>query len=143
MSSDYQFDNIAALQRDRAIEGETGTELGLDGGITLIVLAATDANPRWKAQSEAMTREIRRLSNAKASGDRSRKYLARKYAETLIKDWRGVTSGGVEIPFSVDACAAFLVAADDAFTALEGIVYETKNFRGQRIEVLVDDAKKS
>lgn len=137
----YSFDNIAALQRNREIEGETGTELGLDGGITLIVLAATDANPRWRAHSETMMQELRRLTNAKASSERSRNYLARRYAETLVKDWRGVKADGIEIPFSVDACTAFLIAADDAFTAIENIVYETKNFRGQRIEVVVAAAK--
>ena len=29
----------------------------------------------------------------------------------------------------------------DAYAALDAIVYETKNFRGQRIEAVVDEAK--
>lgn len=138
--SQYQFDNIDDMKRNREIEGETGTELGLPGGITLIVLAASDANPRWKEQSDKIFAELNRLKNARAPADKVRAYLSRKYAETLVKDWRGVTSSGVSIPFSVEACAALLVQADDAYASLDQIVYDTKNFRGARIEAIVGEA---
>ena len=42
---------------------------------------------------------------------------------------------------SVEAGEAFLLAADDAYAAVDAIVYETKNFRGQRIEAVVDEVK--
>ena len=137
----YTFDNIEALQRNREIEGEAGTEIGLPGGITLTVLAASDANPRWEARREKTQIELRRLNNANASAQRKTAFLARVYAECLMKDWRGVKSGGVEIPFSVEACTAFLQQCDDAFLAIDAVVYDTKMFRGERIAVAVELGK--
>ena len=138
---EYVFDNIAVMQRDREIEGEKGTELGLPGGITLQVLAASDANPRWRNRSEEITAELNRLRNARADNVRTRKYLSRIYAECLVIGWRGVKSKGVELPFSVEACAAFLRQADDAYAAIDNVVYDNRNFRQQRIEVLIEEAK--
>ncbi len=147
--SDYEFANVEHLKRDLAIEGETGTELGLEGGITLIVLAASDANPRWKARREQIRAELNRLSNAKADGKRSRDYLAGIYAETIVKGWHYIDADGRRhagpldkagnaIPFSRDACKAFLQVADDAYSAVDAIIYDTKNFRGARIEAAVE-----
>jgi len=138
--SDYVFDNIAPMQRDREIEGEKGTELGLPGGITLTVLAATDANPRWRNRSEEITAELNRLRNARADNTRVRRYLSAIYSQTIVIGWRGVKGNGVDIPFSSEACAAFLVQADDAYAAVDNIVYDTKNFRGARIEAVVEQA---
>lgn len=140
MSADFTFGNVDHLKRNLEIEGVTGTELGLEGTeITLIVLAASDANPRWKAGSQKMRNELNRLSNAKANPKRVREFLAGIYAETLIKDWRGVVDGeGNPIPFTREACKAFLIQVDDAFAAIEALCYETKMFRGQRIEAVVE-----
>ena len=138
--SGYAFDNIEDLQRNRDLERD-GTELGLPGGRTLIVRAASDANPQWRAQGEKIAAELRRLGNARATNERVRAFLARKYAELLVRDWRGITSQGMDVPYSVEAGEAFLLAADDAYAAVDAIVYETKNFRGQRIEAVVDEVK--
>lgn len=133
----YEFDDIEVLQRNRDIERD-GTELGLPGDRVLIVAAATDANPRWRAQSEKILAELNRLRNARAPNDKVRAFLARKYAETLVLDWRGMRSGGTEIPYSVEAGTAFLLAADDAYAAVDAVVYDTKNYRGQRIAAIVE-----
>lgn len=139
--TDYQFDNIAPMQRNREIEGEKGTELGLPGGITLTVLAASDGNPRWRNRSDEIAAELNRLRNARAPGERVRKYLSTIYSQCLVIGWSGVKSKGVQIPFSAEACAAFLMAADDAYAILDGVVYESKNYRGARIEATVEAAK--
>lgn len=142
--SEFTFGNIGALKRDREIEGEKGTELGIGAGITLICLAASDANPQWRARGDQITAELNRLRNARADGERVRKYLAGIYAECIVKDWRGVIDAdGNVIPFTKDACKAFLLAADDAYAAVDGVVYDTKNFRGARIEAIVEQAKNS
>lgn len=135
----YEFDNIEDLQRKPEIESE-GTERGLPGGITLIVRAASDANPLWRAQSDKIGREVRRLRNARAKNERVRAFIAPKYAQLLVKDWKGVKSKGVDIPYSVEACTAFLLAADDAFTAVDEMVWDTQNFRGDRVEAIVERA---
>lgn len=137
----YSFDNIDALIRNRDIEGETGTELGLGNGMALQVLAASDANPRWRARGDDILAEHNRLRNAKASPQKVRDWWSRIYAECLVIGWSGIKSNGVEVPFSVEACTAFLRKADDAFTAIENIVFETKNFRGQRFKAIEAEAK--
>lgn len=138
---EYQFDNVEAMMRDPDIEGKTGTEVGIGGGMTLIVLAASDANSRWRMRSEDITNELNRLRNARADAKRQRHYLARIYAECLVIGWKGVKGAGVEIPFSVDACTAFLRKVDDAYAAVDSIVFDTKNFRGQRIETVAAEGK--
>lgn len=135
--SEYQFDGIEPMQRNREIEGEKGTELGLPGGITLTVLAATDANPRWRNRGDEIAAELNRLRNARAPGERTRKYLATIYSQCLVIGWSGVKGKGADIPFSPEACAAFLMQADDAYAAVDNVVYETKNFRGARIEAVI------
>lgn len=140
--TDFQFGNVEHLKRNLEIEGEKGTELGLEGGITLTVLAATDANPMWRARRDTVRAELNRLTNAKADPTRTRTFLARIYSETIVKGWSGVVdSQGNAIPFTRDACEAFLYQVDDAFNALEGIIFDTKNFRGQRIEAIVENLK--
>lgn len=136
-SPKYVFDDIESLQRNRELEGETGVELGLPGDRTLIVLAASDANPRWRQRSEAFRNELNRLQNARAPADKVRAFLANTYATTLIKGWRGIKSNGVDIPYSPEACTAFLLAADDAFAVIADFVYETKNFRASRVEAVI------
>lgn len=140
MSSEYDFDDITVLQRNRDIERE-GIELGLPGDRTLIVRAASDANPLWRTRSEQISNELRRLSNAKAPPERARAYLAGIYAELLVRDWRGVRVKGTEIPYSVEAGKAFLIAADDAYAAIDQIVYDNKNFRQLRVEAIVGELK--
>lgn len=136
---DYQFDNIEELQRKRDIEA-AGTELGLPGDITLIVAAASDANPSWRTASPSIMKELRRLRNARANNETVRAYLAPMYARHLVKGWRGVKSKGIDVPFSIEACTAFLLAADDAYAAVDQIVYDTQNFRSSRIDALIEHA---
>ena len=137
---DYVFDNVESMLRDHEIEGKTGTELGLPNGSTLIVLAASDANPRWRTRSMEISNELGRLRNAGADNKRVRQWLSRIFAECLVIDWRNVKGGGVDIPFSVEACTAYLRKVDDAYEAVDRIVWETKNFRGQRIKAVVGEA---
>lgn len=137
---DYAFDNIEDMQRNRELEKD-GVEVGLPGNRVLIVRAASDANPLWRARSEQISNELRRLSNAKAPPERTRAYLARIYAELLVKDWRGVTVRGTEIPYNVEAGTAFLIAADDAYAAVDAIVWDNKNFRSLRVSAIVEEVK--
>ena len=140
--SQFKFGNIDKLKRNREIEGESGTEVGLPGGISLIALCASDANPAWRRGGEEFLAELKRLSRAHASDERVKRFLAEQLARMLVKDWSGVVDqDGNAIPFSTDACMEFLIEADDAIPALQAVVYETQNFRGQRIEAIVDHAK--
>ena len=139
----FKFKNIDALQRDTEIEGTTGTPLGLAGGITLNLLCASDANPRWKTGGEKFRAELRRLGRANASEDRVKKFLAEEFAKMFVIGWEGVLNADDDqpVPLTKESCVAFLLAADDAIPAIQEIVYDSKNFRGQRIEAIVEAGK--
>lgn len=137
---DYEFDDVEDLQRNRKLE-EEGTVVGFPGGRWIKVAAASDANPLWRAQSEKIANELGRLRNARAGADRVRAFLSKKYAELLGRDWGGWTAKGVELPYSKEAFEALLLKADDVYAAVDAIVFETKNYRGARIEAVVEAAK--
>ena len=136
----YNFDDIDDLKRDRGIEDE-GTVVGFSGERWIKVAAASDANPLWRARSDKLLAELNRLRNAKAPPEKVRAFLAKSYAETLGRDWGGWKSGGVAIPYSREAFEALLVSADDVYATIDAIVYDTKNYRGQRIEAVIEEAK--
>lgn len=135
-----EFDDIEDFQRNREIEAE-GTIIGFSGGRWIKVAAASDANPKWRARGEKILAEMNRLRNAKASPERIRAFLAKHYAECLGRDWGGWKSKGVEIPYSDEAFTALMIKGDDVYATIDQIVFETKNFRGQRIEAIVDEGK--
>lgn len=135
--ANFRFKNIDKLKRNRDIEGITGTELGLGAGITLTVLCASDANPRWRQFGDDYTAEVRRLIKAKASEDRVKKFQAAEFARLFVIAWEGVVDADDNpIPMTLEACTAFLYEADDAIPAIQETVFETKFFRGQRVEAV-------
>ena len=75
--------STATVRMLEQMAGEMGTEIGLPGGITLTVLAASDANPRWEARREKTQIELRRLNNANASAQRKTAFLARPRTAAL------------------------------------------------------------
>lgn len=138
--SEYSFDGIDELKRNREIEGKTGIRLEFPGGRWIQVLAATDANPKWVARRDIITRETRRLANAKADDARYREFIVPHLVAGLCIDWGGWKNSGVEIPFSAPACKALLMEADDAYAAIMGVMNDDKNYRANRVEVLVAEA---
>jgi hypothetical protein len=141
-ASMIKFGNIDHLKRNRKIEGETGTAVGLPGGITLTVLCASDANPAWKRFGDQFVAELRRMSAANASEDDVKKYVAERLTTLLITGWDGVTDvDGNPVPFSRDACIQFLMQTDDVVAAVQRIAFDSQYFRGQRIEAVIGEAK--
>jgi hypothetical protein len=70
-----------------------------------------------------------------------RAYLAGKYASLLVRDWGGWTNAGVPIPFSVEACTALLIQADDAFKIINGMAYRDENFRTEEVKAVIEEGK--
>lgn len=137
----FKFKNIDQQKRNREIEGVTGTELGLAGGITLMVLAATDANPRWKQFGQAYRDEVGRLIRAKASDERVKAFQADHFSRMFVIGWDVLDADSDRpIPLTHEACVEFLLESDDAIPAIQATVFENQNFRGARIEALVTKA---
>ena len=152
---EWRFDNIDDLIRDRKIEGEVGINLKIKEGIILLVRAASDANPLWKAKAPKALREIARLRNNGATDAVLNGKIAELYADTLVFGWHGgqqedgtllpggpIMNGQI-VPFSRDACVGFLTIADDAIDALWSYCRDTQNFREARNTAVVDETVKS
>ena len=137
--SKFNFKNIDSQKRNREIEGTTGAELGLAGGVTLQVLAATDANPRWKQFGDDYLAEVRRLVRAKASDERVKAFQADQFAKLFVIGWDVLNADDDSpIPLTYEACVAYLMESDDAIPAIQAMVFENQNFRGARIEAVVN-----
>jgi len=137
-----KFGNIDSLQRDREIEGTTGVDLRISDMIFLTVLAATDANVRWRTGGMKAAQRIRRLENKGASPQELQKEYARVYAETLLIGWRGVVDdAGNELKFTIPLAIEFLTQCDDAIKAIDNFCHDTKNFRNVRLEEDIEAGK--
>lgn len=137
----YNWKGASALKRKPEIEAE-GTWFEFADDRWIKIAAATDLNPRWNAVSETFFKEWRRLLNAKAPPARRRALQAHYFARHLCRDWSGFLSADdVEVPFSAEACEAMLLDLDDIFAAVAEIVFEDKNFREERVRVVVDQGK--
>lgn len=132
----YEFDDISDLQRQRDLESD-GIIVHFPGDRWIKVAAATDANPQWAARQEALMNELGRLRNAKAPSKTIREFLARNFADLCGRDWGGWRSGSVEIPYSREAFKALLLSADDVYATIDQVVWDTKNYRGARIEAAI------
>lgn len=135
-TSAFKFKNIRKVQRNRHIEGVLGAELGFDDGTTLWILAATDANPRWKEMGDEFMNELRRLARTNADEERSKEFLAEWYPRLFIRDWKCFDENDRPITYSLEAGQAYLMLSDDAIPAIREMINDTKRFRGGRIEVL-------
>lgn len=137
-----KFGRIAHLKRDRKLEGETGVDIKIDENIYLSVLAATDANTKWRELAQKAVREVKRQENAGAKREDLHALMCKLYAETLVTGWRGVVDEhGKPVAFTPANCTAFLIEADDAYAAIERECYDTQNFRAARAEAIIETAK--
>ncbi len=113
--SQFKFGNIDKLKRNREIEGVAGTEIGLPGGISLIALCASDANPAWRRGGEDFLAELKRLSRAHASDERVKRFLAEQLARMLVKDWSGVVD---QLPEDLEIVLVLEVEFESALVAV-------------------------
>lgn len=143
--SGYKFKGIEKLKRNREIEGVIGTPVHFKKvGVTFQVLAATDANPRWRQFGDDYLSEYRRLQRAGADEETINKFLAVHLTRMFILDWPKPPvheNGDVPVPFSSEACVAYLVEADDVIPAILEVVRETTNFRGEHVEITTEQLK--
>lgn len=139
----FQFKNIDSLKRNREIEGVIGTTIGFrSSGIALQVLAASDANSRWREFGDNYLNEFRRLQRADAPQERINKFLAENLTRMFVIGWTGVfDQDGNEVPFGHEACVALLLETDDIIPALLEVVSDNMKYRGARIEIVSDELK--
>jgi len=137
MADEFRFRNIKKSQRNRDIEGVTGTELGLPDGVKLQVLCMSDANPRWVEFGDDYTAEVNRLTRAGASPKRQKQFFDEWLPRLFVIGWRDIPGeNDDDVPFSLDACQSYFRQSDDAYLAVLDLVRDTKNFRGARAQAV-------
>ena len=150
----FTFSNIEELKRNREVEGSLGIHVKYTDEIYLHVLAISDANPRWTAKAKAAFAEINRLENIGAPETDRELRFAQLMADAVVLGWHGgidddgnFKTGGPRdedgrfIPFTPEACAAFLLAADDILQDLMARCRETRNFRLKRAQAIAEQIK--
>lgn len=137
----YRFKNADRLKRNRKIEGEEGTEVGFSGGDKLWILAATDANSRWVRFGDDYINGLRRLQRANASDERVKAYQVEWFTTLFVLRWDVKGDDDQPVPFSKDAVKAYLMETDDVVPSIQKIAFDTMNFRGDKVEVVVGEGK--
>lgn len=137
----FKFKNAGLLKRNRKIEGEEGTEIGFPGGDTLWVLAATDANPRWVRFGDEYINGLRRLQRANANDERVKAYQVEWFTNLFVLRWDVKGDDDEPVPFSKEAVKAYLMETDDVVPAIQKTAFDSMNFRGDKVEVVVGEGK--
>lgn len=134
---EVQFKNIGKSQRNREIEGVTGTEIGMTDGVKLQVLCMSDANPRWVQFGDDYSAELNRLTRAGASAAKMKKFFDEWLPRLFIIGWKDNPGpdGDSDVPFSLPNCQSYFRQSDDAYLAILQNVRDTQNFRGARVQV--------
>lgn len=132
----FNFDNVRAQEvpRDRTA---IFTFYRLEGAPRLTVRPATEANPAYMRSMLKGSREkLRRLNAGDLSPEMLEENRARDrklFPKYIIVGWDGVMDvSGAAVPFSPDACAAFIEALPyDLFNELRDFCSTIDNFRPQ------------
>lgn len=131
--SSPDFSQLSRLQ----VSGQTTATYRLsqlEGEPTLTVAPATEANAAYfdalLRQSKAALRAIQASGMSKAAVDQRRADAKRIFATTVVRGWAGVLDArGALVPFSPEACAAFLNALPDwIFDQVRSFCSDPSNF---------------
>jgi len=143
----FDFSNVAAQQvpSDRTA---LFTFYRLEGNPSLTVRPATEANPAYlRAMLKDARESIRRLKSGSVSPEilvENREKDKRLFPKYIVTGWpkAPVDASGKEVPFSPEACAAFLAALPyDMFNELRDFCSSMDNFRPQVDEGGHDDGE--
>lgn len=102
--------NLFAKDPNKAEEGEW---FQYDRSPGIEVKIASIESKEYERASERMRAAQARGSRAGLSAKQGRQIMMRCTADHLVKDWRGLTDGGSELPFSPDAC--YQIISDERY----------------------------
>lgn len=132
--SKFDFSNVAS----RAVRIDVTREFSLyrlEGAPTLIVKPIGEVNPAYTRASLLGSRErLRRMSSGDLTPETLSEIRERDrelFPKFVIVGWKGVLdASGAEVPFSADACAAFVKALPfDIFNEVRDFCATLDNFR--------------
>lgn len=131
----FDFSNVRAREVKREATA-TFTFYRLEGQPTLEVKPATEANPGYmRAMLKGSKEQMRRLSGGDLSPEvleENRAKDRKLFPEHVVVGWpkEPLDASGKRVPFSKDACAAFIAAIPaDMFNELRNFCSAPDNFR--------------
>ena len=140
--SKYSFAVVDELVRERNVEGEIGVWLRVTDTIFFHVLCQSDANPRYRELGPKRFRELRRQANAKATPEQITERWAELFTDCLILGWEGVVdTDNRPIPYSREACVAFIVAHPRLIKVIDKYTEDETNFRSERKDDAIEEGK--
>lgn len=116
---------------DRNKEAEEGVWIRFGGQVAMRILRAGGANKDFtRAFQTAIKPYERQLKKGTLDPEVSDEVMRRVYARHVVKEWHGVidTETGKSVPFSPDACEAWLRQFPEAFNELVNIATELATF---------------
>lgn len=140
LMSRFSFDTngIENYATDQMLEASSGVWIDF-GDRGFLILRAGGANHKFTRRIGEMIRPLRRqIANGTVDPDKLRKIYWRAYAETVVRDWRGINAGGSPVPFSPEACFAFFESFPDLFEELRVYADDMSTFAEERISDAVE-----
>lgn len=138
----FDFSNVRAREVQRSATARF-TFYRLEGQPVLEVKPATEANPGYmRAMLKGSKEQMRRLAGADLSPEvlqENREKDRRLFPEHVVVGWptEPLDASGARVPFSKDACAAFIAAIPgDMFNELRNFCSTPDNFRPAMSEEL-------
>jgi len=138
----FDFSNVRAREVQRSATAQF-TFYRLEGQPTLEVKPATEANPGYmRAMLKGSKEQMRRLSGGDISPEvleENRAKDRKLFPDHVVVGWprEPLDASGARVPFSKDACTAFLAAVPaDMFNELRNFCSSPDNFRAAVAEEL-------
>ena len=126
-----KFDNLGVYARNDEVESKIGVDVEFPNGITITILRAGGSNHKYsRAIRKYLTPSIlRKIDAGVISQDDEDKLWAEIYADGIVTDFKGVMSGGKDVPYSRDAVVALLVASPQMLKDLRETADKLMTFR--------------
>lgn len=118
------------------LESTTGVWLDFPGDRAFLVFRAGGSNEAYGRKFQHLIKPYRRqLDKGTISKEVSDNILRHVYAETVIKDWRGIKDDkGKPVPYSVENCIEFLKAFPELFNDIQSLAGELATFNMENVE---------
>lgn len=142
MSDKYDFAEADDLKRERDVEGTIGVLFKMTDTVKFLVLAQSDANPRYRELGPKRIREIKRRANAGATPEELDALWAAYFADCHVIGWEDVlNSKDEQVPFSRAACIAWMIQHPRSIKLLDRWTEDETNFRRSKNIEVVDQLK--
>ena len=133
-----QFDKtgLESYITDPTLESDKGVWLDFPGDRGFLVYRAGGSNEAYARKFQHLIKPYRRqLDKGTISKEVSDHILRQVYAETIIKDWRGIKDEqGQLVPFTTENCVEFLKAFPELFADIQSLAGELATFNRDNVE---------